>query len=347
MSNYVNTITPEAVQKFEGGDERKFPKRNNGFDEKNYLNVRLADGENKREIRIRILPISNVSNSPFEHIFMHSTKVPREVSKSGFKSYICLNRSNGAFSEKYGNRCPFCERRNELYKQADNAKEAGNIELSNQLREEAKTLYPNEVSIIRCIERGHEEDGPKFWKFNLRSDKKDPESQMLKIYQDRMEECQEEGIPVENVFDSNRGYDFKISIERQYDKMGKPTNKTIISVSRFGSLKPISQDPNQMNAWINDDKKWTDVFSAKSYEYLSIILNKQIPWFDKNQGIWVPKQNTESTYRQAENEERRFNSTQGQQPQYCPQAQPQNMDGPQGYYGGAQPASFGNQPQRF
>ena len=46
-----------------------------------------------------------------------------------------------------------------------------------------------------------------------------------------------------------------------------------------------------MEKWVNDDKKWSDVFVAKPYEYLSIIIDGDIPYFDKIQNKWVVKQN--------------------------------------------------------
>ena len=44
---------------------------NNGFDKKNYLNVRLAKGETKKELVIRLLPIDKNSDTPFKIIKMH------------------------------------------------------------------------------------------------------------------------------------------------------------------------------------------------------------------------------------------------------------------------------------
>ena len=55
------------------------------------------------------------------------------------------------------------------------------------------------------------------------------------------------------------------------------------------SQSPISQDENLMREWINDSKKWSDVFVVKPYEYLSIISTGEIPWYDRESGKWVPK----------------------------------------------------------
>ena len=41
---------------------------------------------------------------------------------------------------------------------------------------------------------------------------------------------------------------------------------------------------------MNDEKKWSDVFTIKPYDYLSIVLDGEIPFFDKNEQKWVVKE---------------------------------------------------------
>ena len=192
-------ITPEGIEDSEVGKE--YTKKVNSFDAKNYLNVRLDKGEESKSMKIRLLTIDKDSNRPFEHIHMHTVRVPEEISKSGWKSYVCLKKTSGPFSEKLGTKCPFCELREEAYKKFKEAQEEGNTVDAERYKEISKSMIPQEVSIIRCIERGHEEDGPKFWKFNLRSDKKDPENIIRKLYKTKIEECKELGVEPENIMD--------------------------------------------------------------------------------------------------------------------------------------------------
>ena len=42
--------------------------------------------------------------------------------------------------------------------------------------------------------------------------------------------------------------------------------------------------------WIYDEKKWQDVFSTKPYEYLSLISQMKTPWYDREKGKWVDKE---------------------------------------------------------
>jgi hypothetical protein len=53
---------------------------------------------------------------------------------------------------------------------------------------------------------------------------------------------------------------------------------------------PLSKDEEQMKKWIYDEKKWQDVFSTKPYEYLSLISQMKIPWYDREQDKWVDKE---------------------------------------------------------
>ena len=66
-------------------------------------------------------------------------------------------------------------------------------------------------------------------------------------------------------------------------------NKTTTTVTQARSQSPISHDENLMREWINDGKKWSDVFVVKPYEYLSIISTGEIPWYDRESGKWVSK----------------------------------------------------------
>lgn len=296
MSTTKN-ITPEAIE--EVSVER--PKiTNSSFDAKNYLNVKLGKDEEERTIKIRLLTINHDSNKPFEHIYMHNVKVPKEIASSGWKSYVCLEKTAGEFNETLGHKCPFCELNRSAYNKSveltKKAEEATDSDEKAALLQQAKTYkdisianIANKVGIIRCIERGKEDEGPKFWKFNLKLDETDPENLIRELYKTRKEECIDEGIPVENILDIDEGYDLKVKIKAVNDSTGKRTNKTSIKIERYGNLKPLTTDEEKKEKWLNDKKVWSDVFVAKPYEYLEVIIDGEIPWFDRKTGKWIPK----------------------------------------------------------
>ena len=305
-------ITPESI----GMDEKpsvatygKFV-----FNEKNYLNTNLAKGENKKELRIRLLPIDKDSDTPFKTIYSHKVTVPPEVSpKTPWKSYVCLSKTEDINHEVLGDKCPFCEMRQTAYKKRDEARKAGDKTEAQRWDEIAKKYWPNEECIMRVIERGAEDDGDKFWKTSVRSDKKDPKHQIKTLFRDRWNESIEEAkndnggelpedfVP-ENILDVETGKDLKITVSRVFTKDGKPTDKKTISVVDYGKNRPLSNDPELMDKWINDDKLWTDVFVAKPYDYLSLILDGEVPFYDKEQGKWVPKMKKHSDEEDSEAE---------------------------------------------
>lgn len=306
MSDLERNITPDAIEQSMAKDRVVKP-NNTVFDAKNYLDVKLTKGQTEKSIRIRLLTIDKDSNSPFKHIYMHNVKVPKEISESGWKSYVCLEKTEGPFSEKLGHKCPFCELRRDAYekfveakKLAEQLKEEGDVEQFNvqfntaeRYKEISLSNIPSEVGILRCIERDKESDGPKFWKFNIRKDKKDPENLIRKLYQNRKEECEVEGVEIENILDIDKGRDLKVSIEIVSDRDGKSTNRTSVNISTFGNQKPLSPSKELRDKWVNDSKIWSDVFVAKPYEYLEVIINGGIPWFDRNSGKWIPKEHFE------------------------------------------------------
>ena len=67
--------------------------RKNVFDAKNYLNARLAQNETSKTLTIRLLPFSSENRSPFKKVITHTVKVNKEVSPSGWKTFICPEKN--------------------------------------------------------------------------------------------------------------------------------------------------------------------------------------------------------------------------------------------------------------
>ena len=296
MADYKRNITDDVMD--DETVDRKPSYR--AFDAKNYLNVKLAPGENSKEIRIRLLPVDKDTNSPFKTIYMHQIKVAPEISANGWKSYVCLKHTEDIDHDELGDKCPFCEMNKMAYENMLKAKEEGDEVGVERWKAISLANKVSEVCVVRCIERGSEDDGPKFWKFNVRSDGKDPKSIIKELYKMRKQESIDEAkedndgelpddfVPM-NILDLENGRDLKVTITRVFDKDGKPTKKTSISIVDYGKNRPISKDEDEVNDWISDEKVWSDVFVAKPYEYLSIILDGEVPFYDKQNHKWVSK----------------------------------------------------------
>ena len=297
MSDYkTNNITPDVMDAEEEERKPSF----NSFDAKNYLNVKLGKNEDKKELKIRLLPVDKDTNSPFKTIYMHQIKVSPELSASEWKSYVCLNKTEDIDHETLGHDCPFCEMNKIAYDNMVKAKNEGNMVEAERWKKISLANRYSEVCVIRCIERGAEDDGPKFWKFNVRSDGKDPKNLIKTLYKTRRDESIEiakedndgvlpKNFVPDNILDLENGKDLKVTISAVYDKDGKRTNKTSISIVDYGKFKPLSPYEEDFEDWVNDKKVWSDVFVAKPYEYLSIVLDGEVPFYDKQKNKWVSK----------------------------------------------------------
>ena len=280
MGNAINlpNITPESIIVINDGGNSNSNK-NRTFDEKNYLNVRLdeANGETQKTLTIRLLPMDLETGNPFVKVHMHNVRVPKEVSKSGYKSYICLAKNKDIDHEKYGTKCPFCELNQHAYQES--VKEPDPIKKKN-FQDISIANKSNEAVIVRCIERGKEDEGVKFWKFNIRRDKTDPYNAIINLYNMRKEEGERAG-QVLNILDIYNGRDLNVTITE---------GNAAPQILDASLSTPLSRDEEQMKKWIYDEKKWQDVFSTKPYEYLSLISQMKIPWYDRERGKWVDKE---------------------------------------------------------
>lgn len=257
------------------------------FDARNYLDFSIPDGQKSREITIRLLPVKIVNGKPefFQIVHLHNIHVNKELNpnKSGKKAYMCLNSKNtGVDHATYGTKCPVCEAQQKLWNQWH--EETDEIK-KKELAKEAGALNIREYCIVRCIERGNEKDGPKFWRIPLRQDQTDAYHKIILLGETRHKEGEEAGEEI-NIYSIYKGRDLKITFT---EGNGAPTvvDKSIST--------PISKNEEELVKWYYDEKKWSDVFSTKPYDYLKIAFEGEVPWFDKNNKKWVSKSEYENT----------------------------------------------------
>ena len=284
-----NLITLPNISLDSVVNENETPKpKKDGFDVKNYLNVRLAEGEEEKTLTIRLLPMDLETGNPFAKIHVHNVKVPQEMVKPGekpYKTYICLKNSDGIDHERFGTKCPFCEMNYAAY--LESTKETDPVK-KKALQEASLAFKSQEAVIVRCIERGKENEGVKFWKFNIRTkDKLDPYNQILNLAKMREEAAKKKG-EVNNILDIYEGRDLNITITS--------VEKSAPTIIDDSDRSPLSKDEEQMKKWIFDQKKWQEVFTCKPYEYLNLVAQMRVPWFDKQKGVWVAKEDYEKEH---------------------------------------------------
>ena len=186
------------------------------YDVRNYLDFSIPSGQKSKEITIRLLPIKLIKEGDkekpefFQIVHLHTIPVNKELkpNKSGKKAYMCLSSKNtGIDHETYGSKCPVCEAQQELW----NSWHEETDELKKKkIIEAIKQLNIREYCIVRCIERGKEDEGPKFWRIPIRQDQTDAYHTLLLLGETRKQEGLEAGIKI-NIFSCHNGRDLKIT----------------------------------------------------------------------------------------------------------------------------------------
>ena len=301
MGKFNGNVSGSAVE--ESMDKpQKTAQKKNDFDAKNYLDTKLADGLNERTITVRILPVSNEDGNFRIAVKTHNLKVNRRIAQSGFKSFLCLDDPQVP-NYNPSIRCPICEKSKYYFEEAKKCRDTDK-EKSKKLFMKACSLKNKVTYIVRVIERGKESEGVKFWRFNENTQGKGIYDSLIALYKQRKNDMAEEGIENYNIFDLDNGRDIVLNLTRTERSDGQ--EGVAIQITDKSINKPLTNDIELGNAWINDVKKWYNAYTVKSPEYLSIIADDMIPYFDRAQEKFVPK--TEQDFLDAEKRKNEANA---------------------------------------
>ena len=291
MDNKIFSINvdADAVMAQYEAEQKVFTPKKTQFNEKNYLQARLSDKETTKTLVIRLLPFSPQEKTPFKKVFMHTVKVNKEVAPNGWKTFVCPthNKKDG---EVMGDSCPFCETSAKARELKSNSldestkKRYGDIEFRNRVKE---------MWIVRCIERGHEEDGVKFWLFNSSKKKDGVYDKIMNLAKIRSEAAARKGNKY-SIFDVNNGLDLIVTLTKTAD------GKTSVQIVDDGTPSPLTEDFDLGMSWIEDEKKWYDVYTVKSYDYMAIIASGGVPIYDKELNKYVDKEEMNKIKEEAE-----------------------------------------------
>lgn len=293
MGNFNGNVSGSAIEESMDRSQKTAQKKND-FDAKNYLDTKLADGQNERTITVRILPVSNEDGNFRIAVKTHNLKVNRRIAQSGFKSFLCLDDPQVP-NYNPSVRCPICEKAQYYFDEAKKCRETDK-EKSKKLFMKACSLKNKITYIVRVIERGKESEGVKFWRFNENTQGKGIYDALIALYKQRKNDMAEEGIENYNIFDLDNGRDIVLTLTRTERSDGQ--EGVAIQVNDKSINKPLTNDIELGNTWINDVKKWYNAYTVKSPEYLAIIADDMIPYFDRTQEKLVPK--TEQDFLDAE-----------------------------------------------
>lgn len=187
--------------------------------------------------------------SPFEEVYFHEMQIDGE-----WKKIYCPAKNDH-------DDCPLCEAEQILKSSGDKTQE-----------DAAKQYKVRKFYIVKGIERGKEEEGVKFWRFKHNYKNEGILDKIIPLFE-------EDG----DITDKMRGRDIVISMGK--DDKGYTKVTSILSKEPT----PLSTDEEQMNEWVNDEMKWTDVYSRKPEDFLRILAEGDVPVYDSSAGKYVSK----------------------------------------------------------
>lgn len=245
----------EKAQNSNGGGQGKMSQ-----DErmKKYFALILDDKSNSGTRRVRILPTSDGS-SPFKEAWYHEIQVGGKWQKF----YDPGKNDN--------ERSPL----NEVYEELMLTGKDSDKEL-------AKSYKSRKFYIVKVIDRDHEEDGVKFWRFKHNYKNEGILDKIIPIWRNKGD-----------ITDPENGRDLVIELVKQ--KTPKGGFYTAVSTIMYDDPAPIHEDKSTMDSWVNDELTWNDVYAKKPVEYLEAIARGEVPRWDSERGEYVYGNSEEST----------------------------------------------------
>jgi hypothetical protein len=146
----------------------------------------------------------------------------------------------------------------------------------------AKNYRSRKFYIVKVIDRDHEQDGPKFWRFKHNSKGEGIFDKIYPIWKNKGD-----------VSDVTKGRDLILSLS--LTKSGTGKEYTNISSVIPEDPTPLSTNEDQLQKWVSDTLVWSDVYSKKPEEYLEMVANGETPKWDVDNKKWVSNAQSETT----------------------------------------------------
>jgi hypothetical protein len=245
----------EQAQKNSSGGENRMSSEERM---KKYFALILDEKSNSGTRRIRILPTKDGS-SPFKEAWYHEIQVGGKWQKF----YDPGKNDN--------ERSPL----NEVYEELMSTGKESDKELAKQYK--SRKFY-----IVKVIDRDHEEDGVKFWRFKHNYKNEGILDKIIPIWRNKGD-----------ITDPEKGRDLIIELSKQ--KTPKGAAYTTVSTIMYEDAAPIHESKTVLKEWVEDEMTWLDVYSKKPVEYLESIARGEVPRWDSDKGGYVYGNDEEGT----------------------------------------------------
>ena len=224
---------------------------------KRYFTTVLPKGSKGEERRIRILPTKDGS-SPFVEVKFHEVQVDGKWVK--------------------------------LYDPAQEGKRSPLNEVCEGLmmsgvdsdKELARNYRSRKFYIVKVIDRDHESDGVKFWRFKHNHKGDGVIDKIFPIFRNKGD-----------VTNPENGRDLIFSLT--LTKAGTGKEYTVINSVLNDDPSALHTDADVAKTWLDDELTWSDVYSRKSEDYLEMVARGEVPRWDTASSKWVSNLTTEET----------------------------------------------------
>jgi hypothetical protein len=224
---------------------------------KRYFTTVLPKGSKGEERRIRILPTKDGS-SPFVEVKFHEVQVDGKWVK--------------------------------LYDPAQEGKRSPLNEVCEGLmmsgvdsdKELARNYRSRKFYIVKVIDRDHEADGVKFWRFKHNHKGDGVIDKIFPIFRNKGD-----------VTNPDNGRDLILSLT--LTKAGTGKEYTVINSVLNDDPSALHTDADVAKTWLDDELTWSDVYSRKSEDYLEMVARGEVPRWDTASSKWVSNLTTEET----------------------------------------------------
>lgn len=224
---------------------------------KRYFTTVLPKGSKGEERRIRILPTKDGS-SPFVEVYFHEI----QVDGKWVKLYD---------PKQEGKRSPL-----------DEVREGLTMTGVESDRELARQYRSRKFYIVKVIDRDHEQDGVKFWRFKHNHKGDGVIDKIFPIFRNKGD-----------VTNPEDGRDLILSLT--LTKAGTGKEYTVINSVLNDDSSPLHSDSNVAKTWLDDELTWSDVYSKKGEDYLEMVAKGEVPRWDSNSSKWVSNLQAEET----------------------------------------------------
>ena len=216
---------------------------------KKYFTTVLPKGSKGEERRIRILPTKDGS-SPFVEVYFHEV----QVDGKWVKLYD---------PKQEGKRSPL----HEVY-------EGLMMTGVDSDKELARTYRSRKFYIVKVIDRDHENDGVKFWRFKHNHKGDGIMDKVFPIFRNKGD-----------ITNAETGRDLILSLA--LTKSGNGKEYTTINSIIPEDAGVLHTDADVAKTWLDDELTWSDVYSKKGEDYLELVARGEAPRWDSDQKRYV------------------------------------------------------------